>query len=287
MSGETILVVEDEPACREMVKAILVDRGYVVREASDGVAALEVLEAGPVDLVLTDLSMPRMDGMALLAELRKRFPGLGVVVFSALDMDEKVIRCIQLGALDFLRKPIRLARLTATVKSALRARKGPAPALDVHRANSGWLELTADSAPETAGRLRTCVERLTETQVSPEVAEELRFAIDELGRNAVEWGNRGQRAKHVRLSYCLFEEKVMFKIEDEGDGFNPGVVPDPSEDPDGSLKSRESQGKRAGGFGIHLVRKLMDEVIYNEKGNVVVMSKYLTGPKAARPSGTS
>ena len=276
MPGEPILVVDDDSAFRAMVRAVLEGReGYQVREASDGLEAMEALETDPPALVLTDLRMPRMGGLELLRSVRRRLPSLPVIVISAGGMDDEVVRCLQEGAIDFLRKPFPLQRLAAAVRDAL-LRQQVAPGLEWHYEKSGWLELTADSAFETIARFRTCVERLTETSVAPEQAEELRFAIEELGRNAVEWGNRGEKGKHVQLSYCLFADKVMFKIEDEGTGFDPGAIPDPSVAPQESLQQREEQGKRVGGFGIHLVRKLMDEVIYNERGNVVVMTKHLS-----------
>jgi CheY-like chemotaxis protein/anti-sigma regulatory factor (Ser/Thr protein kinase) len=276
MPGETILVVDDDNAFRAMVRAVLEEREeYRVREASDGIEAMEALETALPALVLTDLRMPRMGGLELLRSVRQRLPSLPVIVISGVGMDDEVVQCLQEGAIDFLRKPFPLQRLAATVRDAL-LRQQSAPGQEWHYEKSGWLELTADSAFETIARFRTCVERLTETSVAPDMAEELRFAIEELGRNAVEWGNRGEKGKRVQLSYCLFGEKIMFKIEDEGTGFNPASVPDPSVAPQESLHQREEQGKRVGGFGIHLVRKLMDEVIYNERGNVVVMTKHLS-----------
>ena len=275
MPGETILVVDDDPAFRAMLRAVLAEReGYRVQEAADGLEALEALEDGLPGLLLADLRMPRMGGLELLRSVRRSHPALPVIVMSGEGLDDEVVECIQEGAIDFLRKPFPVPRLAAAVRDALHRRQA-APGLEWRYEKSGWLELTADSAFETIARFRTCVERLTETSVAPEMAEELRFAIEELGRNAVEWGNRGEKGKRVHLSYCVFAEKIMFKIEDEGTGFNPDSVPDPSTKPQESLHQRQEEGKRVGGFGIHLVRKLMDEVLYNERGNVVVMTKHL------------
>lgn len=274
-----VLVVDDDPALRTLAAAVLREReGHEVLEAPDGEAALEVLSATPVHLVLTDLRMPRLGGLDLIHALRARWPTLPALVMSASGQDDEVVQSLQAGALDFIRKPFRLEHLLYAVRSALAVH--PATAMDLRYEKAGWLELTADSAFETVARFRTCVERLTETRVAPEVAEELRFAVDELGRNAVEWGNRGVPGRHVHMSYCLFSDKILFKIEDEGEGFRPEAVPDPSSDPAGALRRRQEAGKRVGGFGIHLVRKLMDEVIYNEKGNVVILAKYLGGKPA-------
>ncbi len=274
-SIEAILVVDDDPAARTLIRAMLTEEGgYGVREASDGATALAELEAAPADLVLTDLQMPGMHGLKLLQEVRRLFPGTGVVVFSGMGTDGQGVECLQAGALDSLPKPFGRKDLLAAVRAALQRRRS-SPGMDVRYEKAGWLELTADSDFETVERFRSFVQRLAEARVPEELLQDLRFAIDELGRNAVEWGNRGEKGKRVHFSYCLLEGKMMLKIEDEGAGFDPGAVPDPSSDPGGSLRKRRVEGKRAGGFGIHLVRKLMDEVIYNERGNVVIMTKYL------------
>ncbi len=279
MAGETILIVDDEPSAREILRALLETEGYRVLEASGGAEALVVLEGGPVALALADLNMPDMGGLELLREIRLRFPATGVVVLSGGDQEGPVVASLQAGALDYLSKPVTRQALTASVQGAL-GRQAPPAGLDVHYEKSGWLELTADSELETVARFQSFVERLAAHRMPPETLEDLRFAIDELGRNAVEWGNQGRKDRHLNLSYCLLEDKVLLKIEDEGEGFVPGAVPDPAEDPAASLRQRSESGKRAGGFGIHLVRRLMDEVLYSERGNVVVMAKRL-GPRAA------
>jgi serine/threonine-protein kinase RsbW len=110
--------------------------------------------------------------------------------------------------------------------------------------------------------------------MSEEVREDVRLAVEELGRNAVEWGNKFDHHKRVRLSYRLFDDRIVFRIEDEGEGFLPEAVPDPSIDPIAHVERRAREGKRHGGFGIHIVKSMMDAVEYNEKGNVVEMTKY-------------
>src|SRR5262245_43878686 len=75
----TILVVDDEPAIRELAVSILADEGYVVLQANDGLAALDVVQRGGVDLVLSDIMMSRLDGYGLVRHLRQRGYALPVV----------------------------------------------------------------------------------------------------------------------------------------------------------------------------------------------------------------
>ena len=67
----------------------------------------------------------------------------------------------------------------------------------------------------------------------------------------------------------------MLQVADEGEGFMPAEVPDPSVDPLAHINDRMQNGKRLGGYGIHLIKSLMDKVLFNAKGNVVIAIKYL------------
>ena len=89
----------------------------------------------------------------------------------------------------------------------------------------------------------------------------------------MEWGSAGGRGTNVRVSYCYFPDEIVFKVQDEGPGFDPDSVPDPTIDPIGHIARRAREGKRSGGYGLYIVRKLMDRVIYSEKGNAVLFSK--------------
>jgi CheY-like chemotaxis protein len=89
---KTVLVVDDEPGWREMIKFNLDGYGYRVLSASDGMAALDILGREKADLVLTDLKMPGMDGLALIAALRKKAPALPVVLMTGHDDEERMAK---------------------------------------------------------------------------------------------------------------------------------------------------------------------------------------------------
>ena len=78
------------------------------------------------------------------------------------------------------------------------------------------------------------------------------------------------------FSCRILPSKIILSITDEGSGFKPVDVPDPSEDPIAHIEYRQGQGKRLGGYGIHLVRNIMDKVTWNERGNKVIAIKYLS-----------
>jgi CheY-like chemotaxis protein len=86
--SKRVLLVDDEPLVRNLISRYLVAAGYVVRVAVDGLDAIGKLRAGPLDLIISDLKMPRMSGVELLNIVRKRFPQIPVIAFSAVAADE-------------------------------------------------------------------------------------------------------------------------------------------------------------------------------------------------------
>jgi DNA-binding response OmpR family regulator len=114
-----ILVVEDEPRLRDLLRLYLEREGYVVTEAGDGAAALAAYDADPPDLVILDLMLPRMQGETVLEELRDR-GSVPVLITSAKRTDADRIAGLRLGADDYLGKPFNPHEVTARVAAILR-----------------------------------------------------------------------------------------------------------------------------------------------------------------------
>jgi len=119
MITHTILIVEDEAAQRDALSGFLKKKGFDVKAASSGMEALEIIQAHAVDLILTDLKMPGMDGLELLTQVREINPDTGVIVMTAFGSIEGATQAMKNGALDYLTKPIDLDQLEVTVAKAL------------------------------------------------------------------------------------------------------------------------------------------------------------------------
>ncbi|AIG27604.1 response regulator [Brevibacillus sp. 7WMA2] len=115
-----VLIVDDAAFMRMMVKEILTKNGFtVVGEASDGAQAVEKYkELGP-DLVTMDITMPEMDGITALKEIRKLDPNARVIMCSAMGQQSMVIDAIQAGAKDFIVKPFQADRVIEAIKKTL------------------------------------------------------------------------------------------------------------------------------------------------------------------------
>jgi DNA-binding NtrC family response regulator len=118
----TLLVVDDDPSMCAFLSETLRSQGYDVAVRHSGPAALEVLAAGPVDVVLTDLRMPTMDGHHLCREIHGRYADVPVIVLTAFGSMEMAVDAIRAGAYDFLSKPASLASIEVAVKRAVEHR---------------------------------------------------------------------------------------------------------------------------------------------------------------------
>jgi len=119
----TILVVDDEPGVRSSLSGVLRDEGYSVEAVSSGEACLERVTRGPVDLIVLDVWLPGMDGLATLTRLRERQVDSQVVLISGHGNIESAVRAIKLGAFDFVEKPLSLDKTVLVVRNALRQRR--------------------------------------------------------------------------------------------------------------------------------------------------------------------
>lgn len=119
MPDNRILVVDDEPAIRTFLVRVLEHEGYAVQAACDGQEALRCLETHPYDLLLTDIKMDRLDGVALLQEAKGRYPDLAVILLTGHATVPSAITALREGAYDYLLKPVRNEEIVTTVAAGL------------------------------------------------------------------------------------------------------------------------------------------------------------------------
>jgi len=118
--GKNILIVDDAAFMRMMVKDILVKNGFtVVGEAQDGMEAIEKYKELSPDLVTMDITMPEMDGITALKQIKEINSGAKVIMCSAMGQQAMVIDAIQAGAKDFIVKPFQAARVIEAIQKAL------------------------------------------------------------------------------------------------------------------------------------------------------------------------
>src|ERR671931_847602 len=119
----TILIVDDEPGVRTALSGVLRDEGYAVEAVSSGEACLQRLAGQPYDIVLLDIWLPGMDGLATLARMRERQVDVQVVLISGHGNIESAVRAIKMGAFDFVEKPLSLEKTVLVIRNALHQRR--------------------------------------------------------------------------------------------------------------------------------------------------------------------
>jgi DNA-binding response OmpR family regulator len=121
----TILIIEDDSGVQTYVKEFLLENNYSVQVASDGVTGLNSIQKLPPDLVILDLGLPNMTGEEVCLEIRKKYPKLPVIIFTAKDSVSDIVAGLNLGADDYITKPFIPEELLARIKARLR-QKGEA-----------------------------------------------------------------------------------------------------------------------------------------------------------------
>ena len=273
-----ILVVDDDRTTRHLIALQLRRAGYAVAEASDGQKALDRVRRQAFDLVLLDVWMPGLDGLEVLARLRGGPKPPRVVMMTADDASDTLLRAIRQQAYRYLAKPIEPAQLTEVVRSALETGEELRP-IEVVSARPDWVEVLVPCQRESGQRLRDLLAHL-DADLPEDVRSRVGQAFGELLMNAIEWGGKLDPTKSVRISYLRARRMLLYRIADPGQGFSfdglaHAALANPEDRPTDHMKVREGKGLRPGGFGLLMARQLVDELLYNEQQNEVVFIKYL------------
>ena len=288
MASPRVLVVDDSKIDRMMVEGLLSD--LEIETVADGATALERLETEPPDVVVTDLFMPEMDGLQVVAEVRERFHSIPVILMTSQGSEEIAVRALQAGAASYVPKAQLTEHLRLTiddvVQLAQRAREEESLIASMRRSEFEFVLATDDTlVRQLARHLQDAVLQLGLR--NRREATQIGVAIHEAVNNAAEHGNleTASELRETDLSgyfaqleerrrtppYCdrrvhveatLDREEGRIVVRDEGPGFDPSTLPDPREP-----KNLE----KLSGRGVLLMRTFMDEVTYNEKGNEVTM----------------
>jgi DNA-binding response OmpR family regulator len=274
-----VLVVDDDGALRHAIAALLDAAGYRTEQASDGPEALRKLQHRPVDLLLLDIGLPGMSGLDVLAQTRSQSTPPRVVMMTADDTPETLLRSFRAQAHRFIRKPFPPRRIVDVVNDLLAAHPDATLPIEIVSARPEWVEIVAPCSLEVGERVREFVMQLDAT-LPADIRESVAQAFRELLSNAIEWGGHLDPRRTVRISCLRTRRMLLYRIADPGEGFDitrlaHAAISNPSTDPLAHDRIREEMGLRPGGLGLVMTRAFVDDVIYNEKRNEVVLVKYL------------
>ncbi|HEX8491518.1 MAG TPA: response regulator [Pyrinomonadaceae bacterium] len=286
--AKRILVVDDNAELQHLLGSALRGEGYEVIRADDAFEGFAAIEKEPIDLALLDVMMPKMDGLTMLSQLRARNKELRVIIMTALTTPEAALSALRDQACDFLAKPFDLPQLYSAIEAALKLDPQDVH-IEVLSARPEWIELRVPcdrAAIDPLGRLMSQLK----TDLPQPTRDSITYAFREMLRNAIEYGGKNDPRKHVEVGYLRTPRIIMYRIKDPGKGFSieslytpEGPIAaflNPAGDPVQHERVREDEGIRPGGFGILIARELVDEMIYNERHNEVLLIKYLDSAEA-------
>jgi len=295
--NHTVLVVDDSVMDRHLAGSIVNKlEGWQATFAGHGLEALESVERQMPDVVLTDMLMPEMDGLELVRTLRSKYPLLPVILMTAHGSEDVAMKALQSGAASYIPKKSLTRDLGETLEQVLNASqtsKSQRRILDSLAALESRFVMENDTALvaplvshmegdltkmklcEPGGLILMGValhEALTnailhgnlELDSALREAEEKRYY--QLAKDRQHLGPYKDRRVYVTAT--LNRQEAVFVVRDEGNGFDPALLPDPT-DP--------ANLGRVSGRGLLLIQTFMDKVEHNERGNQITMIKRRSG----------
>lgn len=274
---EKIVIIDDESEQLASAHKTLVQEGFNVLTAKEGQQGLSFLAREKIDLVIADFDLPGFDGVEFIGKLREAHPNQKCIIMTPSGAPEAVLAAFQEKVCDILPKPFEPDDLREAVKATLK--RCPIAQIQVVSAKPDWVEFLVPCDLEAVAPLQRALSEL-ESDVSQESRDALEITFREMLNNAIEHGGKLDPTKHVEVSFTKLNRSIVYQIKDPGVGFDPSRIPHAAQsggdiDPTEHMAERDAQGLRAGGFGILLAKNLVDEVIYNERGNKLMFVKYL------------
>jgi anti-sigma regulatory factor (Ser/Thr protein kinase) len=238
--------------------------------------AFQQLRNRSFEVVLTDPASPACRDLAYLNLLGGTQPGLKIILLLPEAASADVIAALQSHIFACFTAPFQTTEVIALTARALTVgdwRDG----IEVISASPEWISLRVACRRLTAARLVQFVTELMQDMPDAD-RENLVTAFREILLNAMEHGAGFDPEKVVEVSAIRTHDQMMFYFRDPGPGFRQRALPhaafsNPPEDPTAHILYRMEQGLRPGGFGILMTRQLVDELIYNESGNEVLLLK--------------
>jgi anti-sigma regulatory factor (Ser/Thr protein kinase) len=250
---------------------------WQIAHAANNRSALEMLRARAYELVLTGEETSGKQDVELLRQIRTVRPHVRLIIITSESTPADVIGAMRERAFSYFSKPY---SMTTFEQMLLLATTGPVwdEGIEILSATPQLLHLVARCDRKTADRLVQFIHEIADLPVKERDA--VGVAFREMLMNAIEHGAHFSAQQHVEISYIRAQHMVLCRVKDPGQGFSldeaqHAAINNPPSDPIRHAAIRDQQGLRPGGFGILVTQKIIDELIYGETGNEVVLIKYL------------
>lgn len=277
-STRAVLVVADLDL-NAMLFDHLLTREWHVEYVSSNEEALSLLRKRAFDLILTAEGTSAKEDIVLLRQIRAVRPRTRMIILTRDSTAEDVILALRQRAFSLFTRPYSFEALKDMIDMAM-ASPSWDDGIEVVQATSSWARFLVRCDQGTAERMMHFFSEMID--LPDEEKGQIAYALREMVMNAIAHGGKFDPSQYVEVGYLHARHMVGCRVKDPGQGFtldelHHAAIANPLDDPVRHITIREAKGLPPGGYGILLSRHLVDELIYNEKGNEVVLVKYLHG----------
>jgi anti-sigma regulatory factor (Ser/Thr protein kinase)/CheY-like chemotaxis protein len=271
------LLVGGDAQIEAQLRNILEPGSWAIQHATDNATALVLTRWKSFDLILTSEKTTGREDVELLRKIRRMHPHTRLIILADESTPGDVIDSMREHAFSYFSTPVPLDVLRVMIQHAI---EEPCwdDGIDVVSATPEWIRLRVRCDFKTADRVLHFLDEIAELPEQERSA--VGAAFREMLMNAIEHGGRLDPSQQVEISYVRARHVVTCRISDPGEGFTLDEIPhaaiaNPGDDMLRHMEYRETRGMRPGGFGVLLAQKLVDQLVYNEQGNEVLLIKYL------------
>lgn len=274
------LLIDSSPELNRLLTDLCDQHDWDIRSAKDNQEALELSHSLPFDLIITGERTSSQQDIELLRRLRLVRPHTRLIILTDEFTPGDVLNSIRERAFSYFARPFSTEELAEIVRSAMTTPFWD-DGIEILSATANWVRLAVRCDLATADRL---IQFYREASDLPEnETEQVATAFRELLLNAIEHGGKFDASQHVEVSYVRTRHMVLCKVKDPGTGFSleelkHSALANPPDEPFRHIVEREAQGIRPGGFGILMAKELVNDLLYNQQGNEVLLIKYLNKP---------
>ena len=281
-----VLLVGDEEDIESELRSIFAPSLWAIQHARDNATALVMAHVKNFDLIVTSGKTSGREDIALLRKIRLIRPHTRLIILTSESTPSDVISSMREHAFSYFSRPFSPGALNLIL---LRAIQEPCwdDGIEVISATPQWIRLSVRCDLRTADRVLQFLDEIAEL---PDLERNaVGIAFREMLINAMQHGAAFDPSQSVEISYLQTRHMVSCRISDPGEGFTLDEIPhaaiaNPRDDPLRHLAYRDGMGMRPGGFGVLVAQQLLDELIYNEQGNEVVLVKYLDLEPKIKPT---
>jgi anti-sigma regulatory factor (Ser/Thr protein kinase) len=273
-----VLIIGDHSQVSREIGDALSTADFPMEYSAGNADALQRLRARSFGVVITSPDSAIDEDLAFLEQMRVVRPGVKCIVLAPQSTRDEVIAALRARAFACFTPPFipkEIADLASSAASDSYWRE------DIHvlSAKPGWVSLRVNCRLLTAERLMTFAKELS-AQLPENTRQEIMLALREILLNAMEHGAAFNPEQVVEVTAVRTGRAMVFYVRDPGAGFRPEglshvATADPNHDPIAHVLQREEQGLRPGGYGLLLAAGTVDELIYGEFGNEVLLIKYV------------